>query len=441
MKHGRWLAMMLLTAVLICTLICTVGPVPCAYAKPTPPPTPTPAPPANTSPPPSTDTPKPTLPPPEPPALTAPTDTPRPRPTHTPAPTDTPRPRPTYTPAPTDTPKPRPTHAPAPTDTPRPRPTHTPAPTDTPSPTPLPVITGRVFDDRDGDGAQDADEPGVAGVPVVVDGQVVGATDAGGRFSLPLPAPGRALLSIVPPEGWEWPGEPLSIEEILEVGDVAIPLHRLESAVTPAATAATVTGGVAVVALLVGLAFNGFASLTQAAAVRSLQQTYRRQKSQELELVMAHEIAARREQLRERLASGPNAWREIVRQLLADARVASDTTLIDVSDISATPYPSFVVTGNGWEYVFTTAPGRPRGVRALRRRERVVSLDAALSLFARIEAQALWDHLAQGLRGEQTTLPRDVAWYLVVRKSSDWRPRVRKKKPHRIWWLRRGFRV
>ena len=299
------------------------------------------------------------------------------------------------------------------------------------TPTPAAVITGRVFDDRDRSTTQDPGEPGIAGVPVLLDGQVVEATDDSGRFSLPLAGLGRARLTVVPPEGWQWVGEPLIVEEARD-GEVIIPLHRLEPVpVDPATTTATVTSSVIVAALLAGLALNGFASLSQAAAVRSLERTYRRQKSQELEQAFGRDLTARLEQLRGHLTGEPDAWREVVRQLLVDAGVGTDSTSIDEVEVSANSHPCFVVAGNGRHYLFTTDPSRLRKSRAIRWRDRVIALDTALSPFARVEAQALWDHLAQESRNGQTTLPRNVAWYLVGHKASDWRPRVRRKKRRR----------
>ena len=296
-----------------------------------------------------------------------------------------------------------------------------------------------MFDDKDGDGKRDTGEKGVAGVPIVLNDQVVGATDAEGYFSLPLSGSGKAFLAIIPPEGWQWEGEPLDIEEMDEV---AIPLYRQKDpAPGPITTAATVTSGVAVAALLVGLGFNGFASLAQAAAARSLERTYRRHKSQELELAMAQSLTARQEQVHDCLASDPDAWRKVVRQLLADTRVDSDATSVDEIVFSIVPRPHFIVSGMDGQqhYLFTTDPGLLHGGRLKRLRDRVIPLDAASSPFARVEAQALWDCLAQNqLRVEQHTLPRDAAWWLVVQRSTEWIPRARKKRRWKWPWGNRS---
>ncbi len=203
-------------------------------------------------------------------------------------------------------------------------------------------------------------------------------------------------------------------------------------------TAATVTGSVAVVVLLAGLAFNAFTSLTQAMAVRSLERTYRRQKAQELELAMDQTLTSHQEQVRDHLATDPDAWRGVVRQLLTDAGVNGDATLANVPDISTTPCPHFTVAGaNGQpRYLFTTDSGLLRSSRTVRRRDRVVALDMTLSPFARVEAQALWNHLAgERLRGTQSALPRDAAWWLVIRRRTKSVPRAKKKR-----WSWRGKR-
>jgi len=128
---------------------------------------------------------------------------------------------------------------------------------------------------------------------------------------------------------------------------------------------------------------------------------------------MAQSLTAHREQMRDHLATDPDLWRGVVRQLLTDAGVDGDATLVNVPDISTTPCPYFTVSGaNGQPcYLFTTDPDLLRGSR----RDRVVPLDMTLSTSARVEVQALWDHLAQGrLRGKPSALPRDAAWWLVI---------------------------
>jgi hypothetical protein len=224
-------------------------------------------------------------------------------------------------------------------------------------------------------------------------------------------------LTIVTPEGFERFGEPIAVGE--GVSDVVIPLRQAglkENAGKAVAktTVATVTGGVAVIALLAGLVFNGFAALTQAAAVRSLERTFRRQKSQELELAMAQDVTARLDDLREHLSSSGRAWREIAEQLLTDAGVAPPEGIVLSQDESFVTPPYFAISGGGNQYMFTTDPNRAH------RRDRVVPLDAAtVSPFARVEAHALWAYLTeQDLPA--AILSRNIAWYVIVRRSSSW---------------------
>jgi len=210
---------------------------------------------------------------------------------------------------------------------------------------------------------------------------------------------------------------------------------------TTGPTIATVTGSAAVVILLAGLVFNALTSLTQAVAVRSLERTYRRQKAQELELAMNQSLTTYQGQVRDRLAADPDAWRGVVRQLLTDAGVDGDATLVNVPDVSTTPCPHFIVSGaNGQpRYLFTTDPGSLRSSRTVRRRDQAVLLDMTLSPFARVEAQALWNHLAgERLRGKQSALPRDAAWWLVIRRRTKSVPRAKKKRWSWSWRSKRG---
>jgi hypothetical protein len=224
-------------------------------------------------------------------------------------------------------------------------------------------------------------------------------------------------LAIVTPEGFEWFGEPITVGE--GMSDVAIPLRQArlkgdtdKDVVKTVAT--TVTGGMAIIALLIGLVLNGFAALTQAAAVRSLERTFRRQKSQELELAMAQDVTARLEDLREHLSSSGRAWREIAGQLLLDAGVAPPEGIVLSQDESSVTPPYLSISGGGNQYLFTTDLHRAH------RRDRVVPLDAAtVSPFARVEAHALWAHLA-GQDLPATVLSRNVAWYVIVHRSSGW---------------------
>jgi len=65
---------------------------------------------------------------------------------------------------------------------------------------PAATVRGVVFDDRNGNGARDAGEPGLAGVAVSNQADVA-TTDAEGRYALDATR-GYGLVSVSPPAGW-----------------------------------------------------------------------------------------------------------------------------------------------------------------------------------------------------------------------------------------------
>ena len=347
---------------------------------------------------------------------------PPPQPTPTPEkvkPTSPPTPPPlTAVPDDPDDSEDKPTTQPAPAASPTPAaPTRIP-PTVTPSASITTTATGQVFDDQDGDGIHDSNEPGVAGVPVMLDDQVVGVTDANGLFS--LPGGRKALLSIVPPAGWQWRGAPLPCEDVLAVGHVAIAIQRLEeqepAADEQAATrAATFTTGVAAVALLVVFAFDGIATLLQTRAIRA-----GNRRAAEIDLAR---LDALREQLERQVEVQPD---EVVARL---GRFALEATgeragIDQVIRIVSRPVPAVVALGRDFaNYVFTTAP--PKVARRDKggllgdnpRRTPDYPIDASTSgLTAATELAAIWTLLAseQGIRPEERVLPRSARWYLYV---------------------------
>jgi hypothetical protein len=358
-------------------------------------------------------------PPPQPTATSNGKPTPPPQPTATPSAKPTPPPKP-------DSDGPKPTAPPKPTTTPTrakptppPKPTTTPEPSPTASPTPAPIIRGRVFEDADGDGQRDPGEGGVPGVAVQVDGQVVTATDESGCFSFGVTAGGRsAKLAVVPPAGWEWAGDPVAAIDALD-SEVAFALSRIER--PPQVTPLQAIGGsVALVASVGGLALMGFGMLMSAASERSRERTYRRLKSAELEHLQSEAVERRRREAGETLAR-PNGWRKILDQLLADSlpETGSRVGREGVLDLSVLPAPRFTVAGpDGRSYLFTTAPEALRKLRLVSRRDKVIPLDAAVHPAARVEAQAVWEHLvAERLKGSAPALPRRAEWFLVLRKK------------------------
>jgi len=178
------------------------------------------------------------------------------------------------------------------------------------------------------------------------------------------------------------------------------------------------------VLLIVGLAAGLAVTISNGAvtrAIRRLERTYRRQKSLELEQLQAQAVARRRAEVEELLAR-PDGWRNVLNQLLADAlpEVGARVGTGGVLDLGGSPVPRFTVAGrDGRSYLFTTSPEALRRVKVVGRRERATPLDAALSPAARVEVQAVWDHLAaQRLRGQAPVLPRRAEWFLVVRGAA-----------------------
>jgi hypothetical protein len=69
------------------------------------------------------------------------------------------------------------------------------------------AVTGLVFEDNDGSGRASAGNPGLAGV-LVSNGKDVAVTDAGGRYTLPLPD--EAVIFVIKPAGFMPPVDPVT---------------------------------------------------------------------------------------------------------------------------------------------------------------------------------------------------------------------------------------
>jgi hypothetical protein len=306
------------------------------------------------------------------------------------------------------------------------------------------VITGQVFADLNSDGIQDPGEQGIGGVVLELDGEAVGITDGEGSFSVPLPRAGRALLSLAPPSGWQWTGEPLVVDE--RVSDVALSLslQRVEvevarepdvnpfPAATVATTAATVTGGVAVLALVAGLVFNGFASLVQTAAIRAGNRT-----AEEMGLV---QLDAARQRLEQQVEVPKGEEVDRLGRFALEA--TGEWAAIDqVIQVAARPAPLVAALGKEFaHYVFSTAP--PKVAQRLEilgerpRRVPVFTIDASTSgLTAAKELAAIWTNLAEAEEFDvpqvERVLPRTARWYLYVVS-----PRIKKAGEERPWWRR-----
>lgn len=180
------------------------------------------------------------------------------------------------------------------------------------------------------------------------------------------------------------------------------------------------------VLLIVGLAAGAVVTLSNGAvtrAIRSLERTYRRQKSLELEQLQVQLVTQRRAEVETELAR-PGGWQKVINQVLADVlpEVGAGVGEAGVLDLSVEPAPRFTVAGeNGRRYLFTTSPEGLQKARLVGRRERAIPLDGSLHPAARVEMQAVWEHLAaQRLRGVQVpVLPRQAGWWLVVREQRE----------------------
>ena len=178
-----------------------------------------------------------------------------------------------------------------------------------------------------------------------------------------------------------------------------------------------------IVLMMVGLGTGAVVTLSNgrvAREVRKLARAYRRQKSLELEQLQARLVAEREAEVKGELSQAGGVER-VLNQLLADALPETGAVVgrEGVLDVSVTPAPRFTVAGpEGHQYLFTTAPDLLRSVGMLGRKDAATPLDAAIHPAARAEVQAVWEHVAaRRLRGPQPTyLPRQAAWYLVVRQ-------------------------
>lgn len=350
-------------------------------------------------------------------------------------PTPTPTPEKSSSPTPTKLPSP-PTPTPEPptptaTDTPRPRPSNTPTPdvpTPTPTLTPTPVIAGRVFDDRDGDGVQDLGEPGIAAVPVTVDGMFVGTTNSNGWFVAPI-ARGKGLLAIVPPHGWQWDGDPLPVagSETTLGNVVSFAMRREETEPAASAVAGKSTIIVIGVGILVALVFDGIATLVQASVARA--------GNRRAAKIGLAQLDAMREQLEQKVSVRLD---EVVGRLgrFALEATGSRAGIDQVIDVVSRPHPAMTALGQDLaRYVFTTAPRHSAG-ELLGDNPRLAQsypIDASTSgLTAATELAAIWTLLAEerGTKPEELVLPRSTCWYLHIVP----RPAPKKLKLRQGWW-------
>ena len=149
--------------------------------------------------------------------------------------------------------------------------------------------------------------------------------------------------------------------------------------------------------------------------IRLLKEAYRQQKSLQAEREQAQVVQQRRAELALAL-SRPDGLRDVLAQVLADAfpdqAIAGQADdWITVVDVTATP-PAFTAARqdeSGTRYQFTVAPdGHKR---------EAIPLDATLAPTARVEVQAVWEHVAQQRSLDPHMLPRQSQWYLIVQQA------------------------
>jgi hypothetical protein len=156
-------------------------------------------------------------------ASTAPTYTDMPLPSATPTATATP----SCTLTPTATPTP--THTATATVTP----STTPTPTETATPTPEPryTLSGVVFFDHNGSGEQEAGEPGIPGVPVLIDGKKLATTGADGHYAIDSIVSGMHKVRVKSPTS-----DPATEFRYISIshGWVDIPAYEIKGVQVPA---------------------------------------------------------------------------------------------------------------------------------------------------------------------------------------------------------------
>lgn len=188
---------------------------------------------------------------PEPTRTTAPTATPSPTAssTATATPTDTP----TATPSPTSTSTPTSTNTPTstslPTATATPTATTTATPTSTPT-TPALALVGRVWQDTNNNGLQDADEPGLAGLTITVEdalGEFFEATttDANGRYlySAELQLGKGYFVHVERPEGYTYTEQNVGADDTID-SDINALGYSDQTYLTSTQGSVTIDGGV-----------------------------------------------------------------------------------------------------------------------------------------------------------------------------------------------------
>jgi hypothetical protein len=224
-------------------------------------------------------------------------------------------------------------------------------------------VTGVVFDDADGDGQRDPDEPGLPGVPVAVsdgsDGTRTIVTDASGAYA--LTAAPDTTLRVIPPAGWRAPG--LAARPASRAGD--FPLRRLIDA-QPAAVSLT-QSALDLSGIVIGFAALGLIGwLALAAHRRALVRSFEAWALADLRL--RHE--AQREARRFEVAADDQAL-QLLEQAALDAsgaRPGLTHLMRDYTGLAPVAAIAAFSAGDGRRWVFS--PASPDQMQRLERQTR-----------------------------------------------------------------------
>jgi hypothetical protein len=282
------------------------------------------------------------------------------------------------------------------------------------------ILIGQVFDDRDGNGVQSTDEPGLAGVALIVEvtgqSQTV-VTDASGAYSVRRDP--RAQVRVVPPTGWA----------TAQTGALTLdrarnfPLHQREAATNLPTATSTIINLTSVAIGFLGLGAIVWLALWQ--HQRAQVNSFNAWARADMRLRSEAERLSRRERV-----NIDETWIiSLLNQAALDA--TGEAHGIDQIDrVLLEPLPAIVGLGRDFErLLFTPAPDSI--VRSLIKRRtlssllgealrnvRVYSIDALTSdLFVTDDLTRALQSLAdQGLRptGQPVQLPRTERWWLYV---------------------------
>lgn len=156
--------------------------------------------------------------------------------------------------------------------------------------------------------------------------------------------------------------------------------------------------------------------------IRLLKETYRHQKSLELEQAKQPDVDARRNDL-EIILARPDGWREVIAQVIIDAfpsQALGDGSGAWITTIDVSAGPATFVVGKqdtGQIFSFTVAPDKVQVKQ--RRKAQVIPLDAAVSSLARVEVEMVWQHLAKQHDLDTLSEPRQAEWYLVFEEKKE----------------------